>query len=55
MSHKTPKSRINTKFSIILTSDLEKELLFAIDEGKKGLVSTQPEMDKKVSEWLKEK
>jgi len=40
---------------IELSSDMEKELLMASEEEKKGLVSTQSEMDKKVSGWLKEK
>jgi hypothetical protein len=40
---------------IELSSEMEKELLLASEEGEKGLFSTQSEMDKKVSEWLKEK
>lgn len=40
---------------IKLTPDQEKELLLASEEGKKGLVSSQSEMDKKVEKWLKEK
>ena len=40
---------------IELTSDQEKELLFASQEGKKGNVISQSEMDQKVEEWLSEK
>jgi hypothetical protein len=37
---------------IELTTDQEKELLFASKEGKKGNVISQSEMDQKVEEWL---
>ena len=37
---------------IELTVDQEKELLFASEEGKKGKVILQSEMDQKVEEWL---
>jgi hypothetical protein len=40
---------------IELTSDQEKELLFASKEGKKGNVISQSEMDQKLEEWLIEK
>ena len=40
---------------IELTADQEKELLFASEEGKKGNVISQSEMDQKVEEWLSEK
>ena len=40
---------------IELTDDMEKELLFASDEWKKGNVVSQPEMDRKVEEWLSER
>ncbi len=40
---------------IELTADQEQELLFASNEGKKGNVITQSEMDQKVEEWLREK
>ena len=40
---------------IELTADQEKELLFASEEGKKGKVISQSEMDQKVKEWLNEK
>lgn len=40
---------------IELTADQEKELLFASEEGKKGKVIQQSEMDQKVKEWLNEK
>jgi len=37
---------------IKITADQEKELLFASEEGKKGNVISQSEMDQKVEEWL---
>lgn len=37
---------------IELTADQEKELLFASNEGKKGKVIPQSEMDQKVEKWL---
>ena len=37
---------------IELTPDQEKELLFASQEGKKGNVISESEMDYKVSKWL---
>jgi len=37
---------------IELTADQEKELLFASQEGKKGNVISQSEMDQNVEEWL---
>ena len=37
---------------IELTTVQEKELLFASEEGKKGNVISQSEMDHKVEEWL---
>lgn len=37
---------------IELSADQEKELLFASEEGKKGKVISQSEMDQKVEEWL---
>lgn len=37
---------------IELSSDQEKELLFASKEGKKGNAISQSEMDQKVEEWL---
>ena len=40
---------------IELTDDMEKELLFASDEWKKGNVVSQLEMDRKVEEWLSER
>jgi hypothetical protein len=40
---------------IELTDVQEKELLFASNEGKKGNVISQSEMDQKVEEWLREK
>ena len=40
---------------IELTDDMEKELLFASDEWKKGIVVSQSEMDRKVEEWLSER
>lgn len=40
---------------IELSSDQEKELLFASKEGEKGNVISQSEMDQKVEEWLSEK
>ena len=40
---------------IELTADQEKELLFASNEGKKGKVIPQSEMDQKVKKWLNEK
>jgi len=38
-----------------LTADQEKELLYARQEGKKGKIISQSEMDHKVEEWLSEK
>ena len=40
---------------IELTADQEKELLFARNEGKKGNIISQSEMDQKVEEWLSER
>jgi len=40
---------------IELTDDQEKEILYASNEGKKGNVIQQSEMDKKVKKWLNEK
>lgn len=40
---------------IELTADQEKELLLASEEGKKGPVISQSEMDQKVEKWLKER
>lgn len=40
---------------IELSDDQEKELLFASEEGKKGKVLSQSEMDQKVEEWLRER
>ncbi len=40
---------------IELTAEQEKELLSASEEGKKGNLISQSEMDQKVKEWLKEK
>lgn len=40
---------------IELTADQENELLFASNEGKKGPVISQSQMDQKVDEWLREK
>jgi len=40
---------------IELTDDQEKEILYASNEGKKGKVIQQSEMDKKVKKWLNEK
>ncbi len=37
---------------IELTDDQAKELLFASNDGKKGNVITQLEIDQKVEEWL---
>ncbi|MEX0813936.1 MAG: hypothetical protein WD048_17080 [Chitinophagales bacterium] len=38
-----------------LSPELEKELLFESKSAKKSKVVSQDEIDKKVSEWLKEK
>ena len=40
---------------IELSDDLEKELLYASDEWRKGNVVSQSEMDGKVEEWLSER
>lgn len=40
---------------IELTDDLERDLLFASDDWKKGNVVSQSEMDQKVGEWLCDK
>ncbi len=44
------------KDSIInLTFEQERELLLASEDGKKGNIINQSELDKEVKEWLKEK
>ena len=40
---------------INLTDEQERELLLASEDGKKGNLISQSELDKKVEEWLKEK
>ena len=40
---------------INLTLEQERELLLASEDGKKGNLINQSELDKKVEEWLKEK
>ena len=40
---------------INLTYEQERELLLASEDGKKGNLISQSELDKKVEEWLKEK
>lgn len=39
---------------IELTADQEKELIYASNEGKKGQVISQSEMNEKVEQWLSE-
>ncbi len=49
LDHKRKESLIE------LTDEQEKELLSASEEGIKGKLISQTEMDRKVEEWLKEK
>lgn len=42
------------EFVIELTVEQEQELISASEEGKKGIVFSQEEMDKNVQEWLKD-
>ncbi|WP_373495025.1 hypothetical protein [Aquiflexum sp.] len=43
------------EYFLELTIEQEKEILLASEEGKKGLNSSESQMDEMVGEWLKEK